>query len=278
MTPPILAVIGQGTWGKKIISTLDFLGIPYVIGSRKDWKTIITPEYCEGVIVVTPASTHQEISEQVLKNGLPLFVEKPLSLDSNSILPLYPYQDQTILCNHIHLFSSHFQEIHRRTRNKDILEINSVGCNFGPKRSDCSSLWDYGCHDISMSLYLTGETPTVEKIEKIITTAGEIYNITLKYNFFRHNMVIGNGATKKTRIFQLQTADGFEFVYNTQADAELTINHKPIWEIDPEPPLNTAIKTFVNAIQTGQTDDRFGLHFPAKVVKILEECQKKLID
>lgn len=137
MIPNLLLIGGNGRWGKIYQKTLINLDVPFVIGDRNNWKKLVSSGEFQGTIISTPASTHISIAEYCLQASLPTLIEKPLSLNPNDIFPLYPYQDLPILINHTQLFTSPFQETLTQLKNKNIIEINSLGCGFGSFRSDC---------------------------------------------------------------------------------------------------------------------------------------------
>jgi predicted dehydrogenase len=272
---PTIGLIGaNGRWGQVILATLKSLNVPTITANSKDWYIPISSKQCQGIIIATPSDTHIDLAEEALKRSIPVFIEKPLALSSNDIIKLYPYQDLTILINHIHLFSNEFQILSKIVKDKKIIKINSVGLG---TRRDPWAIFDY-CHDFSMSLYLTSETPKVEKIEKITTLAGEVFDITLKYKEFYHSMLIGNGAEKpKTRYLEIECDDGTHISYNGYAIEKLRVNYQPVYDIEQTPPLTNAINLFLRAITHGmQGDDRFGLDLGRKVVKVAENCYKKL--
>lgn len=228
-----LLLIGNGAWAqnyKKIIPELDVC--------TYDWEKKF--KKYDGVIVCTPPQTHIQICKKIMGHGIPVMVEKPLSL-SKDIHELKKY-NSPILVNYIHLFSERYQFIKNNVQRIDF--ISSIGCGFNDDRN-YSSLYDYGVHDLSMILDLSSKMPNLKTIKQY----NKLYYINLKFSDFETNSIIGNGALEKIRYFN---ANGL--VYDG-------LNSK-------ENILKKAIDVFISKIQGGD-DYRFGLDLSLKINDIL---------
>ena len=89
-----LGLVGCGLWGKNILRDLRVLSAEVVVadpdpaartaaevqGARTVAALDALPEV-EGVVVATPASTHAEVIDALLPRGIPIFIEKPFTLD-----------------------------------------------------------------------------------------------------------------------------------------------------------------------------------------------------
>lgn len=263
-----IVIVGKGSWGKKIIDTLQYdLQIIPTIATRDNWKDLIDKKP-EGVIIATPPSSHIEIAEFSLSRQIPTFIEKPLALTLSEAQKLSKYKDVPILVNHIHLFSEQFSNLVNiiHASNQPIDQIASIGCNNGAFR-DYSSLFDYGCHDIAMILYLVGyyskmKLPNIN-IEQVKTDIGELYKIDLIFDNFTSQSLIGNGAKHKIRKFKV-ICNGISVIYNDVKNR------------DKNSPLYHALNTFLYSIDNGIHDDRLGVDLSIQTIKILENCQALL--
>lgn len=257
-----LLLVGSGRWGQRYITTLaSFTNISLQVGNRHNWKTLIE-ERPSGVIICTPPSAHIEIAKYALRKKIPVMIEKPLSLSLQEAEVLKDYSSP-ILVNHIHLFSNTFQELKRQAAAGKISYIRSRGYGKGPQR-DYSGLWDYGPHDLSMILDIAGSFPKHISVKIVRSVeAGMLYEITMQFESFETSSIVGNGADQRC----CDILVGFDGV----AQRYDALDRRA----DIVPPLTSALKVFIDAIQGGD-DPRLGLDLPLKVIQVLESCQRAL--
>lgn len=256
-----LLLIGAGRWGQNYISTLSaFTNVKLHIANRENWKQLIN-EKPDGVIVCTPPDSHIEIASYSLDKNIPTIIEKPLSLSLQEAEILKQFTS-LILVNHIHLFSNPYQAIKKFIDPNKIDHIISLGYNKGPIRN-YSSLFDYGCHDLSMIIDLYNQMPLKTNIEHVKTKTGDLFKIELIFDKFSSFSLIGNGGEKRVRKFNVET-EGLKISYNDCYS--LSIEKSPLFNM---------INVFINAID-GVYDSRLGLNLSLKVMKIMTECQNSL--
>ncbi len=65
-----LAVIGTGYWGTKIVETVKKMKLPVTLYDVNDSINGIVPSIIDGVIIATPAATHQDIAQKTLRKGI----------------------------------------------------------------------------------------------------------------------------------------------------------------------------------------------------------------
>ena len=271
-----IVLVGAGKWGKQCAGVLSkFNNVVLKIADRTNWKSLID-EHPDGVVICTPPESHIEIATYSLDKNIPTMIEKPLALSYQEASQLLKYGDSVpILINNLHLFSPAFQQICQLVSSKDIVSISSYGTNTGPIRN-YSSLFDYGPHDISMSLYLMKSMPIVDLISHQSSDDKELFEICLTYQpFIKHYMCIGNGSPIKQRYFEVVTQANDILIYDDLAKHKLIINNK-IPVIESGTTLESSFNHFIKSLD-GYQDDKFGVALSLQVLKILEECQK-LID
>jgi predicted dehydrogenase len=256
-----LVLVGNGAWGKNYVSTLaNFSGVNLQVATRQNWKSLIDNRP-DGVMICTPPDTHVELASYALKRGIPTMIEKPLclSLAEAEILEQF---GAPILVNHIHLFSEAYQNLRDMSRQFPISKIVSLGFNNGPTRP-YSSLWDYGCHDLSMILDLAQEMPQNIDVQEMRTDTGSLFNIKMDFGTFDTESLVGNGGQKRVRKLKIECG-GLKVEY----DDTCLSNYRSL-------PLTNALCVFQQAI-LGMQDYRLGLDLPLKVLKVLEICQERL--
>jgi len=272
------ALIGCGTWGWRYIpSALESLvaKVSHVVRPKssidskwlsevkiiENWKKLIN-EPIDAVIIATPPDSHAEIAEYFLSKGIPVIVEKPLTINSKEVINS---SNVPFLVNHIHLFSPAYEELqymYNSILNPGNTYMYGWGGSYGPFR-DYSEIWDYAPHDISMCLGLLQSYPK----EIIYSKMLERHNITLASGNKTCNIQIWNNSLPKTRRFELFCKDN-HFIYDDLSEYKLLLNNSPIIVSD-EKPLTNVIIEFVKAIKTGKMDWRFGAKIGQDVVNII---------
>ena len=226
----IIGLIGAGKWGKNYINTLkknkkvslkkiacknlkekQNLLANYEV--TDNWHDITLSSDIDGIIIATPPKTHFEIASKAIKNGKPVIIEKPLTLnlkDATSLLELSKKHKVIAKVNHVYLYHPLYRLLKKQIQNKTNLKsINSIGGNYGPFRKDVSSLWDWGPHDLSMCLDILSEYPTeikAEIVKKDFINGLKASNLKIFLDFTNEKYAeinIGNLMENKKRIFRL---------------------------------------------------------------------------
>jgi predicted dehydrogenase len=252
-----LLLIGAGKWGKNYISTLsNFPDVSLAIANRHNWKEEIDKKP-DGVMICTPPQSHIEIASFALSHNIPTMIEKPLALSLKDAEILQQYA-APILVNHTDLFSSVYQGIKTYTNSSELTHV--YGLNVGPALSrDYSELWDYGPHDIAMTLDVVQQMPYMIECKLV---SDRRFVVTLKFdNNVKAVSLMGFEETRK-RSWQVAP----------QSPHALSIYTK---DCDIVKPLTNALHVFIGAIH-GKLDYRLGLNLSLDVMKVLEQCQESL--
>lgn len=177
-----ICVVGAGRWGKNHIKTLDSLGwLAGIVESREEtlrWfrekhpgvKTFASVSESlsadfDGYTIATPAETHLEIAELLLKNKKPVLVEKPLALkaaDAARLRDLAQANRVPLMVGHVMLFHPAIRKM------KELIDSGKIGklqyiysnrLNLGTVRTEENILWSFAPHDISIFQYFIGRQP-----------------------------------------------------------------------------------------------------------------------
>lgn len=303
-TPVRLGLIGAGRWGRNYIKTIR--GLPgarlSVLASRNpankelvdpschimaDWHGLLDPQLVDGVIIATPPDLHAEMLEAAIRARLPALVEKPLTLNLPDALRLQSLQREfnaLVLVDHIRLFNSAFIELIRQAPQLGrIREIHSESGNWGPFRS-YTALWDYGPHDLSITLTLLRQFPSKVGVRELKrrdiedTVAGN-YLIELSFlNDVHAEIIVGNLFENKTSRLTVILDRGTLILDDLATDKLLRRDDKTggtmVVELDSKLPLTRAVETFVAGIR-GEPSPRFGLDLAVEIARVLDrqpEC------
>ena len=196
-----IAIIGCGYWGTNIVKTLLSLKINKIYCFDKDIKNsnslkdrfkkvvvidnlkkIIDDKKIKVVFICVPTSLHYNYAKLCLNNNKNIFVEKPVSADSNKInklIKLAKKKKARIMSGYIYIYNKYINYIKNNLLKKGFLgkikyiELNRK--NYGPIRNDVSSLWDLASHDLSIVKYFFGDK---------ITKVKHLKNSIIKKNIF----------------------------------------------------------------------------------------------
>jgi len=180
-----IAVIGCGRWGPNYVrnfAELDNAEVVAVsdpnaeaVGRVKhrfpevepyaDYRKLLQEAPCDAIVVVTPASTHREITEACLGAGKHVLVEKPLADNPGDALALARCArapGQILMVGHIFRFNAAINKMRDLIYDGTIGQVRYIHCartNLGPVRADVSVFGDLAPHDISIVLHLLNEMP-----------------------------------------------------------------------------------------------------------------------
>lgn len=298
-----IGLIGAGKWGRNYIPIIRDLrthltnsAVLQAVVARhditqgaftvlRDWRSAVSWPTVDALIVATPASTHYEIARACIEARKPALIEKPLCMDvreAHELLDGALARNAALYVGYIDLHNPafrHMQEIIRSDM-PERAEIRLTG--FGPVRTDCSPLWDYGPHAIAMALSIFDEYPArieAEKIDVLHTDAlaaspeRESFNVSVRMYFSnrRHaDLVFGNAAM---RMRQVKVFTGRHvLVYDGHEGSLLVNGHLSKLGGDA---LRTQTFAFVQDLASGKFDVTT-LRLSVNVTSVLAECERQL--
>ena len=183
-TPPKIAVIGAGAWGKNLIRNFSTLNSLVAICEndtnkhefiRRDYpdcqlftsiSEIFENRSIQGVAIATPAESHGRLVHEALLSGKDVFVEKPLCLspdEGRSFVALARQNQRILMVGHLLWYHPAILRL------KSLIDSGELGriqyiysnrINLGEKSvAKENILWSFAPHDISVILGLLGEMP-----------------------------------------------------------------------------------------------------------------------
>jgi predicted dehydrogenase len=184
--PPLrLAVIGCGYWGPNLVRT--FVEIPETtveavadrdptrfdsIRLRYPHIGLLTADYhdlfkrgLDAVVVSTPPQMHYEIVRACLAHGLDVLVEKPLATRSDHAVELVEsamVRDRILMVGHIAAYNPAVQTLKHMIDSGElgpIAYIDAVRGGLGLFHPSLNVIWDLAPHDVSILMYLLGQSP-----------------------------------------------------------------------------------------------------------------------
>jgi predicted dehydrogenase len=119
----------------------------------------------DAVAIATNISTHYDLARQALLSGKHVFVEKPLTDNSEKALELAALakkQGLILMAGHTFIYSPPVVRV------KNLIDSGALGklyyisfsrVNLGLYQKDVDVIWDLAVHDVSILLYWMGEVP-----------------------------------------------------------------------------------------------------------------------
>ncbi len=183
--PVRVGVVGFGYWGPNLVRNLDRLADADLVAAcdtsdvnlgklaalypgvatTGDLEQLLTSYHLDAVVVATSAPSHFAVAKRVIEAGLHCYVEKPLALTSADALELVRLADE----HRVVLMVGHLMEYHSAINwirdyiasgeMGDVLYLYGQRLNLGKVRTEENAFWSLAPHDVSIVLYLLGETP-----------------------------------------------------------------------------------------------------------------------
>jgi len=273
-----------------------------------DYKRLLRDGDVDAVIVATPTSTHREVTEDCLRAGVHVLVEKPLAstvADAEAMSALAAETGRTLMVGHTFLFNPAVRAIKRYIDDGLLGEVRYLyfqRTGLGPIRQDVNALWDLAPHDLSMLRYWLNADPVdlVARGESYLKPGVEdVVFLTLNYPQkvlasvhvswldpvkIRRVTVVGDrkmvvfddtNAIEKLRIYD-HGADyqpregGFAEFIAAVRDGDIVIPR-----LEPLEPLREELAHFVDCINTTNTPVTSASDGVA-IVRVLERAEREL--
>lgn len=291
MSKSRLALIGTGRWGTNILKTIAAMPdceLGYQV--THDWQTLLEKTDIEGVIIATPPSTHTEIALPFIERRVPVFIEKPMTLnvaDAQKISDAAQKNNSLVFVGHIHLYNPAYQKT--KELSKTIGAIRTIvgeGANNGPYREDCSAMWDWAPHDISMMLDLVGELPMSVKAWGISssrpgTNLYDTSQIKLNFSAGAVGLIFSSWLMPQKRKQLTVVGENGSVVYNdVLPEKKVTLFEEGGAKIsspdyDSGMPLTLELKAFVRTI-VEKEKPLSGVAEGLEVVQILDAAERSI--
>ena len=309
VTPVRLGLIGAGRWGRNYIRTIAGLegvrlarvasrnpdtAVPSKCMVMPDWRALLDNREIDGAIIATPPALHAEMARAAVEAGLPVLVEKPLTLDLGEAIALREFvagHGGFVMVDHLHLFHPAYRALKGlASKYGPVLAIRSEAGNWGPFRPDAPVLWDWGSHDVAMCIDFLDTVPEgvdahcVER-RPVEGALGEFIELKLRFpGTLQADIRLGNMMPKRRR-FAAHFETGV-LVYDDLATNKLTLHPSTARyvlpegagqrvEITPELPLGNLIADFAAAIRD-RNRDLSALDLGVSVVETLGRCAAAL--
>jgi len=321
-----MALIGLGGWGSNIFKALERIDEVQLIAvcdqdaARLDAVAKRNPHItpfetvdalisgCEmdAVAVATPSPTHAKLARTFLELGMPVFVEKPMTLsvsDAEELVDISRKKQLPLMVGHLLIYHPAVEltkAIIDSGELGDIYYIYSKRINLGVVREDENALWSLAPHDVSLvnhfmeglphGISAHGSSFLRKGVEDVVFCnidypngcMAQIHVSWLDPHKERKLVVVGS---KKMLVFDDMQSNEKIRIYNKGADVKPTtgfgeaiqVRHGDITIplVPGTEPLVKEMKHFVSCVRE-KTEPISGPEEGLAVVRVLEAAQRSL--
>jgi len=326
MSAVSIACVGAGYWGKNLVRVFNDLpstqlkkicdaspeilariGQQYPdIATTSDYLSLLEDGDIAAVVLAVPATRHYEMARAALEKGKHVYVEKPLTLETEharDLCALASERGLVLMVGHLLLYHPAVQMLKSLVQSGqlgDIYYLYAQRVNLGIVRRDENALWSLAPHDISVILYLLEQEPDAVSargecylqpgVEDVVFANlhfadGKMAQLQLSWldpHKVRKLTVVGSKkmavfddveSAEKVRIYDKAAESGNYASYGdsiTLRFGDITIPH-----IDMAEPLKLECQHFIDCIAEGKTPRSDG-YDGLRVVRVLEAAQRSL--
>jgi predicted dehydrogenase len=135
------------------------------IGVTSDYQQVLEDQEIEAIVVSSPAGLHYEHARLAIEHDKHVFVEKPIALDimqAVELVSLAEARQRVLMVGHLLLYHPAVRQLKGYVESGDLGHVHYIyshRLNLGQVRRDENAMWSLAPHDISVALYLLGQSP-----------------------------------------------------------------------------------------------------------------------
>lgn len=220
-----VALVGCGKWGRHILRDLVGLGCDVAVvdpsaanagralqlGARAAVSSTDALPAVAGVVVATPATVHADSVEQVLPLGVPVFVEKPLTVDPLSAARLVAASGGRLFVMdkwRYHPGVRLLSDIVRDGRLGRVNGLRTVRTDWGNPHTDVDVVWTLAPHELAIALEVFGAVPPARRAVADVEN-GELVGLTgVLGDGPWHVLEVSSRSERLSREIRLSCTDG----------------------------------------------------------------------
>ena len=261
-------------------------------------------EKIDAAVIVSPTTTHFEIAKECIKKGKHIFVEKPLTNDSNEAKIIETMAKKKGIIGQVGFverYNEAFISCREFIKNPKFIESHRLS-DFNPRGTDVSVIMDLMIHDIDIILSINKSN--IKKIDasgvSIISSTPDIANARIEFeDGCIANLTSSRISLKKmrkTRIFQEDAYISINFLekefqvvkirdkYECEAENSLIVKNnlgeeKVIFFENPKVQSINSIEAELNDFYGSikyKSDSKVSLNDGIKALEVAEEIMSQL--
>ncbi|WP_299402669.1 Gfo/Idh/MocA family oxidoreductase [Acaryochloris sp. IP29b_bin.148] len=182
-----VGVVGAGNWGKNLVKNFyDLNALAGIAEMNPELRQTMASAYPDlplytdyqdalqtdltAMVLATPAPTHYQLAKAVLAAGKDVFIEKPMTLNTQEAIELAEYADQQgriLMVGHLLLYQpaiAWMRDYLASGKAGKVLHVMAQRAKLGRARSEENVWWSFAPHDVSVVLDLLGN-PKLKAIQ-----------------------------------------------------------------------------------------------------------------
>lgn len=182
-----VVVVGAGNWGKNLVKNFHELnalaGVAEMSSALRqtvastyphlpvytDYRDVLDTDV-PAIVFATPAPTHYSLAKAALGAGKDVFIEKPMTLNTQDAIELAEYADQhnrVVMVGHLLLYQpaiAWMRDYLSSGKAGKVLHVMAQRAKLGRVRTEENVWWSFAPHDVSVVLDLLGN-PQLKAIQ-----------------------------------------------------------------------------------------------------------------
>ena len=270
MTGPLVAVVGCGRWGRRIVDDLRALGADVVTvdphpdagADLVDVGALRSHGPVAGAVAATPASQHLRTLEELAPFGVPVFCEKPLAPSTRDAEAAAALLGSRLHLMHVWRYHPGVEllgSIARSGRIGEVHGMRTVRDGWTSPRTDVDAVWTLIPHDLSLAIEVLGRIPTPRAALAEVLD-GQAVGLWAHLGGAGEPFLAVEASTRfgdKRREIRVHGSEGVAVLRDAD-DAEITLElgreASPRFEqvaFAPEPPLRRELAAFLAHLAGG---------------------------
>lgn len=323
-----VGIVGCGYWGPNLIRNLNNLSgckVKTICDTDLDrlshmqklypgaeiteeFDAIIQDTEVNAVVIAVPVFLHYKFAKKSLEAGKHTFIEKPMassSAECEELVAIAEKKNLTLMVGHTFVYCSavrKIKEIMDSGELGELLYISSRRLNLGLYQKDINVAWDLAPHDISIILYLLGESPVAVNCQgksHLGQNREDVTNMTIDLANGKFAMIQSSWldpvkiremvfvGTKKMLVYNdLEPIETIKIYdkrvekpphYDTFAEFHYSYHYGDMYSprIESTEPLKVECQHFLDCVETGEKSYSSGVE-GLKVVQVLEASDNSL--
>jgi predicted dehydrogenase len=258
---------------------LSFPGVSVTVIAKREKA----PARLDGVLIATQSEKHAEVALPYIRAGVATFIEKPMTtnvVDAERIIEAAKGCGTIVFVGHIYLYHPAFLRVlDLLPKLGTIRHVLCMGMNKN-SRSDCSVLWDWLPHDLSMAFAMFGGAPS--KVAACSLDGGATPTAALTKYYFGDTPVVSTISWLSPVRRRQMTIVGEKatLIFDNNAERMLSFYGKS--EDEPYFPgysnefaLTRELKAFLEDVQSG-TIDTSNVELGVDIVRAIAAAERSV--